>query len=307
MALLTSWATVTGVSTTAGINGQNSYYLTTTSGTSVVSQATTPSLLTPMLQAQDGTFYGIDNGSGNMAKFDQSGNEQWSVPGDSPQIATADDGVIGASGTTYDSSGNATGQIGSLPTKAWFGDSYEDVSNSIQSVDAVPVNPATSFWAFLGGQPSRGGASAKNVFSLGGPTSSPLQTIQGSNLTQCNSGPTIAFPFYGYQRCESYTVLDRNGKQIKRTGIDFDESFPPPPPNRIRMTGSGSTDQNGLLWDNWAQGCGVSACYPGQTYSEKQTITLYKTGATVRVECINFGPTDVTGTDITSNPVASCS
>jgi hypothetical protein len=66
------------------------------------SQATTASVLTPVVQAQDRTFYGTD---GNMDKLDQCGNIQWSVPGDTPQIATADDGVVGASGTTYDANG----------------------------------------------------------------------------------------------------------------------------------------------------------------------------------------------------------
>lgn len=77
-----------------------------------------------MLQAQDGTFFGTDL-NGNMDRFDQSGNIKWSV-GDSPQIATADNGVIGIGGTTYDSNGNATGQLGSEPTLAWSGNSYTD-------------------------------------------------------------------------------------------------------------------------------------------------------------------------------------
>jgi len=95
-------------------------YIASTVGASVVSQGTTPSLLKPILQAQDGTFYGTDS-NGNMDKFDQSGNIKWGVPGDVPQIATADNGVIGASGTTYDGNGNATGQI-SMPTQSWTGE-----------------------------------------------------------------------------------------------------------------------------------------------------------------------------------------
>jgi hypothetical protein len=37
-----------------------------------------------ILQAQDGTFYGMD-ANRNMVKFDQSGNIQWSVPETPPK------------------------------------------------------------------------------------------------------------------------------------------------------------------------------------------------------------------------------
>ena len=239
-----------------------------------------------------------------MIGIDANGGVKWSVANESPKIATADDGVVGYSGITYDNQGRATGEIANLPTKGWLGDSYQIVG-SLQSVEPVPVNPATSFWAFFGGNPSAGGASAKDVFSLDGPTASPLQTIEGSNLTGCGpqESKTLAYPFYGYARCESYKVLDRNHKQIKRAGIDFDESFVPKPKPGTH-TGSGFTDNKYLLWDLWAQGCSDKC--PLEAFSEKQTITLSKTGATVRVECISFGLTDVSGTDQTDNPGAPC-
>jgi len=66
-----------------------------------------------VLQAQDGSFYGNDN-NGNMIKANQSGDVKWSVPNDSPQIATADGGVIGSSGITYDKNGHATGQVANM-------------------------------------------------------------------------------------------------------------------------------------------------------------------------------------------------
>jgi hypothetical protein len=46
-----------------------------------------PAPVFPVLQAQDGSFYGTDN-SGNMISFSQYGNVIWSVPNDYPQIAT---------------------------------------------------------------------------------------------------------------------------------------------------------------------------------------------------------------------------
>jgi len=80
----------------------------------------------PVLQAQDGSFVGsVDTDGGSpMAAFDAIGNVRWAVPNDQPQIATADGGVIGQSGITYDSSGNAPGQLGSMPTYSWTGNAY---------------------------------------------------------------------------------------------------------------------------------------------------------------------------------------
>jgi hypothetical protein len=65
-----------------------------------------------------------------MVRFDQTGNIMWSV-GDSPQIATADGGVIGISGTTYDSNGHATGQT-SLPIQSMTAPSSAMHNNNFQ-------------------------------------------------------------------------------------------------------------------------------------------------------------------------------
>ena len=90
----------------------------------------------------------------NMVAFDQAGNVRWMVPNEYPLIATADGGVIGQSGISYDQNGNAIGQISSpLPTYSWGGNSYQ-----IASTDLVVLNPlyfAVSFWAFQGGTPAR--------------------------------------------------------------------------------------------------------------------------------------------------------
>jgi hypothetical protein len=93
-----------------------------TTGTSV-SLATQPAPGVPVLQAQDGSFVGVaDPGNGKyMVAFDQSGGVRWTVAGDEPKIATADGGVIGQSGTIYNSGGGATGQAGALPTYSWKG------------------------------------------------------------------------------------------------------------------------------------------------------------------------------------------
>ena len=105
-----------------------------------------------ILPAQDGTFYGTDNTYSNLIHFDQSGNTIWSVPGDYPQIATTDGGVIGSSGITYDSNGNATGQIANMPTQSWLGYAYQNDPGQAQQVafPATAVASAFNFW-FWGG------------------------------------------------------------------------------------------------------------------------------------------------------------
>jgi hypothetical protein len=133
----------------------------TTSGTSV-SSFSVNSPVAPVLQAQDGTFYGTDN-NGNMIRITQSGQTSWSVPNDYPQIATADGGVIGASGITYDSNGNATGQI-PTPIQSWTG-SETGSGYEYGSVDQVAFTPpiiyaVPPFSSFAGTNQSANGTSA---------------------------------------------------------------------------------------------------------------------------------------------------
>src|ERR1700761_9344806 len=88
-----------------------------------------PPAFGPVLRAQDGSFVGtmstsIDGNVYNyMVGFDASGNIRWSVPNESPVIATADGGVIAQSGVTY-ANGNATGVMGNQPTYSWLGNAY---------------------------------------------------------------------------------------------------------------------------------------------------------------------------------------
>jgi hypothetical protein len=195
-------------------------------------------------------------------------------------------------------------------------------SASIQSIAPFPVNPAPSMWAFLGGSPSGGGTSEKDVFSLGGPTST-LNTLSGEVLLQCDDGPKILTGYYGYQRCEQYTVLDHENppKPIKRKGIGFGEAIvhvpgltnlkPCDPGVKCEMTGPGQTHKGGILWDNLAfgeylSGASGSPQNLGSYDVKEQTITLLKTGGTVRVNCLDFEPTDVTLIDIIDKPNTPC-
>jgi hypothetical protein len=60
-----------------------------------------------------------------MVGFTPSGGTLFTVANDTPQIATQGNGVIGASGTTYDQSGSITGQMANAPTQSWAGNSYQ--------------------------------------------------------------------------------------------------------------------------------------------------------------------------------------
>jgi hypothetical protein len=133
-------------------------------------------MVTPVLQAQDGSFVGVacrDFGFEQpvMVSFDASGGVRWMVPvgpNETPQIATADGGVIGTSGITYDANGMATGSMGSLPTYSWLGYAYQD--GDVQQVKSNRLYVAASFWPFAGANNSANGAAASQ------PQFAPLAT-----------------------------------------------------------------------------------------------------------------------------------
>jgi hypothetical protein len=125
----------------------------------------------PVVQAQDGSFVGTafegvtpwDEGTNHMIAFDASGGLRRSVPGYTPQIATADGGVIATSedgsAATFDQDGNATGQMASLPTQSWRGNTYQ--KGSVVSVVARFIDMALTLWANAGGNPSGNSAAAR--------------------------------------------------------------------------------------------------------------------------------------------------
>jgi hypothetical protein len=130
--------------------------VSTTSGPAVPGQT---DAVIPVLQAQDGSFVGQvivgqnPDGSNqyNMVAFDATGAVRWVVPNEQPQIATADGGVIGQSGITYDANGNATGQI-NMATYSWTLNAYQN--GSVDSILANPIIYAFIFAAAQDGNPS---------------------------------------------------------------------------------------------------------------------------------------------------------
>jgi hypothetical protein len=160
----------------------NSYIARTTGAGASVAIAPMGGI-TPVLQAQDGSFVGTvwiwdgDSSVQNMIGFDASGGVRWMAPGNwQPQIATADGGVIAidqdtGAAVTFDQGGNATGQVASLPEYSWTGEAYE--MGSVDDKLLPPPAYAASYAATAGGSPSgRGGPSRLGsltyVPSLGG-------------------------------------------------------------------------------------------------------------------------------------------
>ena len=163
----------------------SAFYLATTSGPSIASNsqvAMVPEQATPvqpMLQRQDGSFVGVVSSSvGNfMVAFTPSGGTLFTVPNDTPQIATSDNGVIGASGTTYDQNGNITGQTVTLtpnPSQSsggqwpgWManltGSSYSAASGVAMALASAPITYATNFASLPGGNSSTQGTAIQQV------------------------------------------------------------------------------------------------------------------------------------------------
>jgi hypothetical protein len=140
-----------------------------TSGT-VTSNVTLPSQISwlqPVLQAQDGTYFGdleYDwSGDDFLAAFDQSGHIKWAKLGYYAQIATADGGVIAQSYSgkyfTFDLNGNSTGQLASLPTQSWTNGTYAISSTTTTSVALPAAQWETGYAAIAGGNPSNNGTS----------------------------------------------------------------------------------------------------------------------------------------------------
>jgi hypothetical protein len=182
-----------GVLLSLGDFRSNNHLITISGATA--SNVTLPSqiqLMQPVLQAQDGTFFGVveydwDSNDVFMASFDTSGNIKWTAPNYYAQIATADGGVVAGSydangrrtgqSFTFDANGNATGQVGSLPIQSWTGSGYR-YGSTVQVV-FTPTTLATSFWAFAAANASGIMTAAVNYE----PPQVGLRTVANSDLT----------------------------------------------------------------------------------------------------------------------------
>jgi hypothetical protein len=109
----------------------------------------------PILQRADGSYIGTYTspmtGGTTTVAFTASGQQLWGGQNDTPQIATSDGDVIGASGTTYDQNGNQTGQLANLPSYSWKNYAYTIGAGSVESVKPLLLGLESSFATLAGG------------------------------------------------------------------------------------------------------------------------------------------------------------
>ena len=167
--ILLSWSAWNGYNPVLGMA------ITNGTGVNLINASLVPDqsdMVVPVLQAQDGPFVGtVWAGSDDpilyMVAFDQTGSLRWSVPNEQPQIATEDGSVIAIDTDTgaaiiFNQSGNATGQMASLPIQSWTGNLYLYGSiNQVNQVAGIPVLLATSFCAVSGGNESANSTDAQ--------------------------------------------------------------------------------------------------------------------------------------------------
>jgi hypothetical protein len=146
--------------------------------------------LQPILQRADGSYIGtVGTSTGNsMIAFTSTGRLVWPGQNDTPQIATSDGGVIGASGTTYDQYGNADGQTAIGITQSWTGNAYQ--GPAVTQVASAPTDLTTSYAAVSGGNPS----AAANLLATASMTfvqtySAPQEGLYALATTKLKAAP----------------------------------------------------------------------------------------------------------------------
>ncbi len=217
--------------------------LTMGAGATLVSAPQPPGVesVFPILQAQDGSFVGTywdpNTGNNDMTAFDASGSVHWIVPNETPQIATADGGVIGQSGITYDQSGNATGQV-SLYTQSWRGYMYTD--GQVERHAASPHPLAASAAPFPGGDNSHNG------YVLSVPKTMAIQVSAGGTPQDCYEtvGNTETGSYA--QRDITYEVRDQYQRQMPEMKIQ--EQLLPAQGTTCAV---GTTPQGSLCVGSW--------------------------------------------------------
>jgi hypothetical protein len=168
---------------------------------------------------------------------------------------------------------------------------------------------------------SRGKTSASNAAfyvqiptSLDGPDIGDLHTYNGGPLLDCH-GSSRASAAYGYARFPVYVVLDQRGTPISQGGMTATEAVYKVSANPVNIAPDlyeSSTTVNpydGTFCDTLALfNPTPPAPQSGHYAKTKQFLNITMPGRsdTVRVNCLNAQYNDVSITDTTSNPNASC-
>jgi hypothetical protein len=271
--VLASYSVSTSTSSSAATL---TYYLATTSGTGVsIAPMSVPDQqapVQPVLQRADGSYIGtVSTSTANpMIAFTSSGSTLWMGPNDTPRIATAGGGVIGASGTTYDQNGNVTGQMASLPIQSWTWNDYE--IGSINQVAGLSVLLDASFQTHQGGQYVPGTASIPVDSIANTEVKNTLTPTMWRSFAKSNcgkvfaAGMNIAIPNYS---------LD--GVQEKQRNTNFYDVGNDSVGNlTIRAVTGGEIDSGRTLVD-FLNGTHANAANANMGYS-RRTAIIFKSG-----------------------------
>jgi len=137
--------------------------------------------------------------------------------------------------------------------------------------------------------------------------SQPLTTYSNQTWISCDQTETAPNK-WGYQRCVTYQVKNQDSKDYQKV-LDvhedvqvIDENIDAPLHTSDSSTNADGEFLDGLvLLGNSANAIPANACS-----ILKQTITVTGNKSPIRVNCLRFGSTDVTITDVTLNP-SQCS
>ena len=111
---------------------------------------------------------------------------------------------------------------------------------------------------------------------------------------------------YGYQRCVTYRVKDQNGADwVGVLGISEVVAVVDQNINTNMSNGNSSTNAAGQFLDDLAL-LSTATLKADACSIIKQSFTATGNDLAIRVNCLQYNSTDVTITDVTSNP-ASCS
>jgi hypothetical protein len=271
--VLASYSVTTSTSSSAATL---TYYLATTSGTGVsIAQMSVPDQqapVQPVLQRADGSYIGTvtTSTSSPMIAFTSSGSTLWMGPNDTPQIATADGGVIGASGTTYDQNGNVTGQKSALtpnPSQSTVGQwpgwlanllhqSYSAVSGTATALAFAPIIYAPSYSAQPGGNSSTQGTAIQQVqtnqtqgyskqlpdlsppvFCYPIPTAGLTPTCGNINAIELLTSKSPAYIFQHYIQTFAPVADDPNTTAKRNSVMYFDDPSNPAAPINVTTPG----------------------------------------------------------------------
>jgi hypothetical protein len=209
-------ASATELGCNAQVDSSTEFHLSNSAGGDTIIPPAVPSQgapVEPVLQLQDGNFVGTAWGYGGsyMVKFDLSGHVLALAGGGySPQIATADGGLIAATSGVYGPSGlisngttatfdanlNVTGQLATLPTYSWTENAYTDCP--VNQIVGSRVYSASNFLPMAGANPSSNSTPSfftKHVTIVGWIDKSPISIPPKSSVNSVlfddlNKSPT---------------------------------------------------------------------------------------------------------------------